>query len=408
MSPLRRVVVVGASLAGLRAAEALRRYGYAGELVLVGDEPHMPYDRPPLTKQFLNDGWRPEQIALPIPPGLDITWRLGVPASGLDVADRAVRLADGARLHYDGVVLATGARARPWPGHPVPAGVRTIRGLDDAAAVAEALSRTRRLLIVGAGFLGGEVAAAARALGVAVTLVEHREFPLLAQTGPHVGRFVAALHRANGVDLHLGSRVQGFTSNGRGELTGAELTDGTQVEAGLAVLALGATPNIDWLAGSGLVTDRGLVCDEHCRPLRDDRLPAPDAVAAGDLTQWPHPLAGNELISPGHWSNSVEQATAAAQTLLKPDTAPAYRPVPSFWSDLYGVRIRSVGLPHLADASEVVDHDPAAHRLIVAYHRNGPLVGALTANRTSQLVPYRAEIQRHLDSRRTRTRSVQD
>ncbi|MEV6928285.1 FAD-dependent oxidoreductase [Dactylosporangium sp. NPDC051485] len=398
MSPLRRVVVVGASLAGLRAAEALRRSGYAGELVLVGDEPHLPYDRPPLTKQLLTGGWRPEQTTLPVAPGLDVTWRLGVPAGGLDVSAHTVHLADGARLHYDGVVLATGARARPWPGPTTPAGVHTIRGLDDAAAVAETLPRARRLLVVGAGFLGGEVAAAARAIGVAVTLVEPRDWPLLGPAGPHVGRFVAALHRANGVDLRLGAGVRRFTGNGRGELTGAELTDGTNVEADLAVLALGAKPNIEWLAGSGLVTDGGLVCDEYCRPLRDDGRPAPHVVAAGDLTRWPHPLAGNELISLGHWSNAAEQADAAAQTLLQPDTTPRYRPVPSFWSDLYGVRMRSVGLPHLADTSETAEHDEANHRLVVTYRRNGQLVGALTANRTSRLAPFRAEIQRRLTS----------
>ncbi|GIJ30762.1 pyridine nucleotide-disulfide oxidoreductase [Micromonospora qiuiae] len=396
MSPLRRIVVVGASLAGLRAAEALRRSGYAGELVLVGDEPHLPYDRPPLTKQFLNDGWRPEQTALPVAPGLDATWRLGVPVTRLDVSAHAVHLADGARLHYDGAVLATGARARPWPGPTTPTGVHTIRGLDDAIQVAKALPHAGRLLIVGAGFLGGEVAAAARALGVPATLVESQDWPLLAPAGPHVGRFVAALHRAHGVDLRLGVRVRDFTGNARGELTGAELTDGTNVEADLAVLALGAKPNIEWLAGSGLITDGGLVCDEYCRPLWDDGRPAPDVVAAGDLARWPHPLAGNELISLGHWSNAVEQATAAAQTLLQPDTTPGYRPVPSFWSDLYGVRMRSVGLPHLADVSAVIEHDDSKHRLVVTYHRNGQLIGALTANRTSRLAPFRAEFQRHL------------
>ncbi|MGW4498938.1 NAD(P)/FAD-dependent oxidoreductase [Micromonospora sp. NPDC004336] len=396
MSDPRRIVVVGASLAGLRAAEALRRSGYAGELVLVGDEPHLPYDRPPLTKQVLDGGWRPERTTLPVPAGLDVTWRLGVAAGGLDVSAHVVRLADGTRLPYDGAVLATGARARRWPGPTAPAGVHTVRGLDDATAVAEALPRAARLLVVGAGFLGGEVAAAARALGVAVTLVEPRELPLLAPAGPHVGRFVAALHRANGVDLRLGVGVRALTANGRGELTGAELTDGARVAADLAVLALGAEPNVEWLAGSGLRVDAGLVCDGYCRPLRHDGRPAPDVVAAGDLTRWPHPLAGDELVSLGHWSNAVEQASVAAQTLLRPDTSPGYRPVPSFWSDLYGVRLRSVGLPHLADTTEVVERDDAGHRLVVTYHRGGRLVGALTANRTSRLAHYQALIQRRL------------
>ncbi|MFG3705950.1 NAD(P)/FAD-dependent oxidoreductase [Micromonospora sp. NPDC047670] len=395
MRALRRVVVVGASLAGLRAAEALRRSGHAGELVLLGDEPHLPYDRPPLTKQILSDGWRPERTALPVPAWLDVTWRLGVAAGGLDVAARAVRLTDGTRLDYDGAVLATGARARPWPS-PTPAGVHTIRGLDDATAVAEALPRAGRLLVVGAGFLGGEVASAARALGVAVTLVEPRALPLLAPTGPHVGRFVASLHQANGVDLRPGVGIRGFAADGRGELTGAELTDGTRVEADLAVLALGAEPNVEWLASAGLLVDAGLVCDENCRPLRADGQPAPDLVAAGDLTRWPHPLAGDELVSLGHWSNAVEQAHAAAQTLLRPEEAVAYRPVPSFWSDLYGVRMRAVGLPHLADTSEVVEHDGTKRRLVVTYHRDGQLVGALAANRTSRLAPYQTEIQRRL------------
>lgn len=395
---LSRIVVVGASLAGLRTAEALRRYGHTGEVVVVGDEPHPPYDRPPLSKQLLSGAWARQQVDLPVAAGLAAQWRLGVPATGLDVAGRRLHMADGRHLDYDGLVLATGARARPWPAaQGLPLGALTLRGLDDCLALATRLTRARHVLVVGAGFLGGEVAGTARALGCTVTLVERQAQPLLSAAGPEVGAFVAELHRHAGIDLRLEVGVQEFAADAYGRLTGTSLTDGQHVPADLAVLALGAVANSDWLTGSGLFVDGGVVCDSWCRALLGDGTPVPYITVAGDLARWPHPLSGGALLSLGHWTNAREQADAAACTLLDRDSAPPFVPMPSFWSDLHAAKIRSIGLPHLADSTTVVEHDLDRLRLVVTYHQHGELVGALTVNRTSRLAIYRQQLQHRLD-----------
>lgn len=391
---MKRVVVVGASLAGLHSAQALRRHGHTGELVVLGEEPHMPYDRPPLSKQLLDGTAARHQLDLPVDPGLDATWLLGRRAVALDVEGREVHLADGPPMAYDGLVIATGSRARDWPGE-APSGLMTVRTVEDAQALSEALGRARLLLVIGAGFLGGEIAAAARRRGLHVTLVEPQCVPLLAAAGPVVGAFVADLHVQAGIDVRLSTAVTVLETGPDGRLCGALLSDGTRVEADLAVAALGAVPNTEWLSASGLQLDRGLVVDDHCRPRLPDGTPAENIVAAGDVTRWPHPLA-SELLWTGHWTHAVEQADVAARNLLQPDAAPPYRPVPSFWSDLHGTAVRSVGLPHLADASEIQEHDAPARRLVAAYSNAGRPVGALTVNRTSRLASSRATLAQQL------------
>ena len=391
---MRRVVVVGASLAGLHTAQALRRHGHTGELVVLGEEPHMPYDRPPLSKQLLDGTLTRSQLDLPVDPGLDATWLLGRRAVGLDVDRREVHLADGTAVPYDGLVVATGSRARGWP-TAAPPGVLTVRTVEDAQGLSRAMDGAGSVLVIGAGFLGGEVAAAARRRGLRVVLVEPQAVPLLAAAGPVVGAFVAELHRVAGIDLRLSTAVTSLATGPDGRLSGAELSDGTHVAADLAVAALGAVPNTEWLDGSGLQLDRGLVVDEHCRPRLPDGTPADGIVAAGDVTRWPHPLSA-ELLSTGHWTHAVEQADVAARNLLRPGAAPPYRPVPSFWSDLHGTAVRSVGLPHLADTADIREHDAPARRLVAAYSSAGRLVGALTVNRTSRLGALRAGVVEQL------------
>ncbi|HEU4947247.1 MAG TPA: FAD-dependent oxidoreductase [Kribbella sp.] len=396
---LRRIVVVGASLAGLRAAEMLRHTGFDGQLTIVGDEPHLPYDRPPLSKQLLSGAWNQEQLALPRSADLDARWELGTAAAALDPGDQTVWLADGRALPYDGLVLATGVRARGWPGSsPTPGGVVTLRTIDDALGLGKALTGETRLLVVGGGFLGNEIASTARALGADVTLVDRHRLPLLAATGEPVGEFVADLHRGAGVDLRSGTGVAEFIAGPDGSLSGARLTDGQDVRAEAAVLAIGAEPNTDWLSGSGLVLDQGLVCDALLHPLlADGGGPVPNVVAAGDIVRWPHPLAEEALLGLGHWSNAIEQAEAAARNLLDPDQQAPFEPVPSFWSDLHGTNLRSIGLPHLG-SPHVVEHDVLKARLVVTYHRSERLVGAVTVNRTSRLSGYRRQLAEHLHS----------
>ncbi|MER7485503.1 FAD/NAD(P)-binding oxidoreductase [Streptomyces sp. NPDC126497] len=398
----RELVVVGASLAGLRAARTLRERGFTGALTIVGDEPRPPYDRPPLSKRVLTAPDRPPDVELPVPHGLEARWRLGQAATRLDLVTRTVTLADGARLPYDGLVIATGSAARSWPAAKLspPAGVVTLRSWDDALALRAALAEGGPLVVIGAGFLGGEIAAAARERGLDVTLVEAAAQPLEHAVGTTAGAYVAALHREAGIEMRTSTTVESFLTGADGRLAGVRLSDGTTVRADTAVLALGGMPATGWLAGSGLAHDGGVHCDPHLRVLRTDGSVVPDVVAAGDVARVPQPLADGERLALGHWTNAVEQGAAAAATLLAgqdPAQAPGpFAAVPSFWSDLHGARIRSVGLPAGADETRVVEHDLAGRRLEISYHRAGRLVGALTIGRTGRLAPYRSALEERL------------
>ncbi|MGW5875987.1 NAD(P)/FAD-dependent oxidoreductase [Nocardiopsis terrae] len=399
------VVVVGAGLAGLRASTALRERGFTGGLTVVGDEPHGPYDRPGLSKAVLTGRRAAADTDLPIPAGLDARWRLGRRAVALDRVGRRLLLDDDTVLGYDGLVIATGAAARPWPGPGTPpgSGVHTLRGREDALALRRALTEGGPLLVVGAGFLGSEVASAARALELPVTLVDAARQPMERAVGSVVGSVLADVQKAAGVDLRLGTTVTGFL--GRQALEGALLSDGTRVAARTVLLALGARPNTDWLRDSGLRlnegTSGGVSCDHRGRALGADGRPTPDIVVLGDAAAPPHPLPGDGSpahLGIGHWSEAVDRADSVAAALLGQE-GPARDTVPSFWSDQFGLRIRSVGLPQLADRAEVREHDPVRSRMEVAYHRGPRIVGALTVNRTSRLAAHRERISREWHQR---------
>lgn len=279
---LRDIVVVGASAAGNTAALTLRREGFDGRITVVGAEDRMPYDRPPLSKQVLDGRWAPERVVLPAAP--DVTWRLGVPAGALDIAGRALTLTDGARLPYDGLVLATGVAPRPLPyGHDL-AGVHLLRTADDALALREGLLSAASVVVVGAGFLGAETAAVARTLGLDVTLVDPLPAPMVRQFGPRVGALLADLHRAHGVAVRMGTGVTALHGTD-GRVTGVGLTDGPAVAADVVLVAIGSVPATDWLTDSGLSLTNGVDCDDLCRA-------APGVVAAGDVASWPHPELG--------------------------------------------------------------------------------------------------------------------
>jgi 3-phenylpropionate/trans-cinnamate dioxygenase ferredoxin reductase component len=389
----RPIVIVGASLAGLRAAQAIRTAGHEGPVVVVGDEEHLPYTRPPLSKELLAGAQEAEQCALPSAK-VDVRWRLGTRAVGLDLARREVILADGARavggaagrdrLGYDRLLIATGARARQWPG-ALPDGVFMLRGLEDALALRAALDARPRLAVVGAGFIGCEVAATARKRGLEVTLMDIAHQPMTA-LGAAVGERCADLHRAHGVDLRLGVGVDRFEGDGR--LEAIRLADGTRVEADVAVVALGAIPNTDWLADSGLELQPGVVCDATLAA-RD----AEDVFAAGDAAAWPHPMADGGTIRIEHWTNAAEQGAAAARNLLAPpgERIP-YEAVPYFWSDQYDVKIQSVGLPARAERVTVLEATPEGDRLVLGGERGGRLVAAIGFNAARRLPFYRGRL----------------
>jgi len=365
-----RVVVVGASLAGLRAAEAVREQGHDGELVVVGAEAHPPYTRPPLSKQLLAGSMEREKVDLRWGE-VDAEWRLGVVAASLDPDARRVVLEGGEALAYDGLVVATGARPRPWPGD-VPDGVLTLRQVDDALALRAALLGGGRLVIVGAGFIGCEVAATARSLGNEVVLCDIAATPM-SVLGPELGAACAALQLDHGVELVMGRGIDGFEADGQGRLAAVRLADGARVEAEIAVVALGAVPNVEWLASSGLDVSRGLVCDAGCAVAA-----RPEIVGAGDVAAWPHPLADGELVRVEHWSNAAEQGTLAGANLVRPvGEREAYDAVPSFWSDQYDVKVQSVGFAQRAERVRVLEGSIAERKFVAAGERDGRLIAAI-------------------------------
>jgi 3-phenylpropionate/trans-cinnamate dioxygenase ferredoxin reductase component len=382
----RPIVIVGASLAGLRAAQAIRNAGHHGRVVVVGAEEHRPYTRPPLSKELLAGEHEADRCALP-GGDVDVEWRLGTVATGLDLARREVVLAphDGP-LAYDKLLIATGSRPRQWPGEPIDLdGVHMLRDLDDALALRAALDERPRLAVVGAGFIGCEVAATARKRGLDVTLIDIADHPMTA-LGAAVGARCAEMHRAHGVELRLGAGVDAFEGDGR--IEAVRLADGTRIEADVAVVALGAIPNTDWLAGSGLELQPGVVCDATLAALD-----AQDVFCAGDVAAWPHPMADGGLIRIEHWTNAAEQGAAAARNLLAaPADRKPYAAVPYFWSDQYDVKIQSVGLPARADRVTVLEATPEGDRLVLGGERDGRLVAAIGFNAARRLAFYRGRL----------------
>ena len=377
-----RIVVVGASLAGLRAAEELRRLGFAGTLTLVGAEAHLPYDRPPLSKDFLAGTTEVDGLALRRQPyaDLDLDLRLGVRATGLDIAGRVVATDAGA-IPYDAAVIATGAAARRLPNQPAWAGIHVLRTLDDAIALRADLDGAARVVVVGAGFIGAEAAATCRARGIAVTVLEALPSPMVRGLGPVLGDTLAGLHRDHGVDLRLSVGVAGFEGVDRVERV--VLDDGTAVDADVVLVGVGAVPVTEWLHGSGLVVDNGVLCDETL-------LAAPGVVAAGDVARWPNPAFGGEVMRLEHWTNATEQGVAAAARLLAAEgEAQPFSSVPFVWSDQYDVKIQVVGHVRGDDDLEIVDGSLAERRFVAVFGRDGRLTGAVAFSRPRLLMQYR-------------------
>jgi NADPH-dependent 2,4-dienoyl-CoA reductase/sulfur reductase-like enzyme len=378
------VVVVGASLAGLSALETLRQEGYEGELIAVGAESTLPYDRPPLSKQVLQGHWEPDKIVLRDQgqyDGLGVTWHLGRRAAGLDLAARTVTLDDGEPLTYDGLVIATGATPRRLPDTPDLAGIHVLRTLDECLALRAELETASRVCVVGAGFIGAEVAASARVRGVEVTVLEALPAPLARAFPAEMGAACAALHLDHGVDLRCGVTVAGFEGDGR--VSGVRLGDGSVVEADVVVVGVGVVPETGWLESSGLPLDNGVVCDSTCATA------APGVVAAGDIARWPNNLFG-ETMRIEHWSNAVEQGAAAAKRLLAgPGEAVDFAPVPYFWSDQYDAKIQFLGRCCPTDEVRIVDGSIEERRFVALFGRDGRLFGALAFNRPRLLMAYR-------------------
>ncbi|MFC4508273.1 MULTISPECIES: NAD(P)/FAD-dependent oxidoreductase [Streptomyces] len=365
-------MIVGASAGGLATAEALRRQGYRGTVTLIGDEPHLPYDRPPLSKQFLSGEWQPERLRLRPPAeidALDMDLRLGSAAIGVDREGRTVVLSDGRTLPYDALVVATGVRPRRLPGSTGVSGVHVLRTLENATALKARLAPGRRLVVVGAGFIGAEAAATARGLGVDVTMIEPAPVPLAHAVGKAVGRALTRPHLDHDVDLRTGATVSEILSHD-GHVAGVGLADGTVVPADDVVVGIGSHPNVEWLQGSGLRLDDGLVCDEFCQA-------APGVYGVGDVARWYNPLFETTMRIE-HRTNAAEQGLAVARNLLNPTNPRPFAPVPYFWSDQYDMKIQAYGFLRGHDEAVIVDGDPGACRFIAAYRKGDRLTGALS------------------------------
>ncbi|MGW8766355.1 NAD(P)/FAD-dependent oxidoreductase [Streptomyces sp. NPDC055815] len=390
---MRTVAVVGASLAGLSAARSLRKQGYDGRLVVIGDEPHRPYDRPPLSKEFLAGTLDEAALALEADDEeLGAEWLLGTRATGLDRGRRAVRLAEGRKVGVDGLVIATGASARRLPGAEGLGGVHVLRTLDDARALRDELARGGRLVVIGGGFIGAEVASTAHALGLDVTVVEAAQTPLAGPLGAAMGGIVSALHRDHGVRLLCGVGVKGLRGGERsrrgvrGSVDAVLLEDGRSIPADIVVVGVGARPCVEWLEGSGVELDNGVKCGA------DGRTSLAGVVAVGDCANWYDPRAGAHRRVE-HWTGARERPDAAVATLLAGGAVePGVPRPPYFWSDQYGVKIQFAG--HAAGADSVAVEEGAVddRNVLAVYRRAGEPVAVLGMNQPRLFTRWRKRL----------------
>ena len=385
---MERIVVAGASLGGLRTAEALRHEGYTGELIVVGAEHHFPpYDRPPLSKEILKGEWEADRGRLKVIENLNADLVLGRRIVQLHHALGEIELDDGARIGFDGLVVATGASPRLLPSIDASLpGVFVLRTYDESLALREALTHAPKIAIIGAGWIGCEVAATCRGYGLDVSVIEYFPQPLERTLGPVMGEWAATVHRSHGVDLRLGIGVKGTVGTERVE--GVELEDGSVVEASVVVLAIGVAPETSWLEGNGLDLENGVLCDETLRVKGTDNV-----VAVGDVARWPNAMF-DRVMRVEHWSNAVEQASVAAHTLLHGrEEARPYVAVPYVWSDQYDLKLQYVGTA--GTFHSVLEGSIADRKFVAGYEADGVLVGAFCVNSPARMIKYKRFIASH-------------
>lgn len=375
------IVIVGGGLAAARTAEQLRKSEYTGPVTIVSDEVHLPYDRPPLSKDVLHADL--DDVTLkPAEFYTDnnITLRLGSAAQTLDITAKTVTLADGSVLGYDELVIATGLVPKRISSFPDLEGIRVLRNLDEALALRTHAASARKAVIIGAGFIGCEVAASLRKLGVDVVLVEPQPAPLASVLGEQVGSLVTRLHRAEGVDVRAGVGVTEVRGEG-GHVSTVVLSDGSELPADLVVVGIGSRPATEWLDGSGVVVDNGVVCDEA------GRTSAPHVWALGDVASWRDATGHQARVE--HWSNVAEQARAVVPSILGKE-APELVVVPYFWSDQYDVKIQCLGEPEANDVVHIVEDD--GRKFLAYYERDGVVVGVVGGGMPGKVMKTRAKI----------------
>jgi NADPH-dependent 2,4-dienoyl-CoA reductase/sulfur reductase-like enzyme len=389
------ILVVGASLAGLTATESLRSGGFDGQLIVVDPCPEIPPDRPPLSKQVLAGAWEPERAvhrSATRLPELDVDLRLGVAATALDAASRSVTLSDGSTVAADGIVLAMGAAPRHLPDEP--SGVHVLRTMQDCLALRTELEAgPARVAVIGAGFIGAEVAATCRERGLEVTMIEAGPVPLGRVLPGDIGAFIAQVHRDHGVDVRLGVGVEGLESGPDGRVCGVRMADGSVVDADVVVVGIGVSPSVAWLEGSGLTIDDGVRCDETC-------LAAPGIVAAGDVASWPNVRFG-EVMRVEQWENAIEQGEHAARRLLAElgagESPGEFMPIPWFWSDQYDRKLQLAGRPSGGDELHIVEGTVDEHRFVALFRRGDRCTGVLGVNRPRHVMQARMKMVESLD-----------
>lgn len=388
---MENVVIVGSSLAGVRAAETLRQQQYGGRITMIGAETHVPYDRPPLSKKVLAGEWDADRIVLRKPEvldSLDLVWRRGVRATGLDTSVRTITLDDGESVSYDGLIIATGAAVRRLPNQPDWTGVHALRTLDDSLKLRDELRPGARVAVIGAGFIGLEVAATARSRGCEVTVLEGASAPMIRGLGADMGHAAAMVHVDNGVNLRFGVSVDHLVESEPGRVGGIALVGGETVDADVVVVGIGVAPCTDWLQTSGLEIRDGVVCDATLNAGADG------VFAAGDVCRWFNGTFDREMRVE-HWTTAAEQGAAAARNLFawsKGEPVQPYTEVPFFWSDQFSARIQFVGRVEGGEDVRVVVGSPEERSFVALYGREGRLVGALGVSKPRLLMQFRKVI----------------
>ena len=382
---MQTLAIVGASLAGLSAARAARAQGFSGRLVIIGDELHRPYDRPPLSKEFLLGAITAEDLFLEADDdGLHAEWFLGEGAVGLDAATRTIRLRDGQSIAADGIVIATGARARQLPALIGVENVFTLRTISDAQGLAGHLVPGARLTVIGAGFIGAEVASAAASRGMEVTMINNAPVPFTAQLGEDMGNVVARLHASNGVEMISGAAINEFHRS-ESKVTGLGLADGRELATDVIVVGIGAEPNVEWLERSGLRLNKGVLCDAM------GRTNVPGIVAVGDCAAWFDDAAGHHRRVE-HWTGALERAGLAVQALLNDDAPQQPLKPPYFWSDQHGVKIQFAGHSAGHDRLEIEAGDPQEHSFLAVYYHGDTPVAVLGMNQPRLFTKWRRSL----------------
>jgi NADPH-dependent 2,4-dienoyl-CoA reductase/sulfur reductase-like enzyme len=387
-------------MGGLRAAEALRNNGFAGRITMIGEEAHLPYNRPPLSKEVLAKEVTHEAVAFKLRAQVeDVTWHLGDPATSVDLDKKVVTTASGKSFEYDGLVIASGLRPRvlDLPNGKI-SGRHTVRTLDDAIGLRAELVPGAKVVVAGAGFIGCEVAATARGLGCEVTNVAIDSFPMIRPLGEELAAELQRRHEAHAVHFRLGHGIKDLV--GTDSLSGVILDDGEVLEATVLVEAISSHCNVEWLANTNLDISNGVLADSALRAVTTDGDSVEGVYVVGDLARFANPLFDDEPRRIEHWNIPTETGKRVGAVLsaylLQADNfaelaAQPFAPLPTFWSDQYDMKIQGFGMPGLADRYELLAGE-LSDELVMGYYKGKILVGVVGIGMTSELMKYRKEL----------------